>query len=324
MKDKKYDPIINEKIIDLMENNTKEAQATSEDYIRTEVLEGSFAWKILPIETADMSELERDLDEKLRMRVEIQPDTAGARYVPLQTAPEHEYLYGSSYFIPMSRVYTRQMDKDIAELYTYKMDLRKIVSELQVKEALKVIDAKFIDTVNDVVFDVDDDEVLNAEGTGYRQSSTGKIQWMDFAEPLSRETFAEATKMLPMPNANGKFVLRNHIALMNEVTARDILKLKREDIGGDLAEKNFVEGLSESQIMGINSLFTTKADVVPVNTIYFFAAPEFLGKAYEVHDWATFMETKAMHATWFHYWMGGFGFGNIAGFAVARFNVEET
>ena len=318
-------PLLNEKIVKLIENgNVKDAQAASEDYIRTEVLEDSFAWKILPVKQADLNKLERDNSENLRIRYEIMPDTAGARWVPLQTAPESEYLYGSSFFIPMTRVFTRRMEKDIAELYTYDMDIRKVISEIQVKDALKVIDAKFVDTVDAVVYDYDDDTTLYTDGVGYRQSQTGKIQYMQFEEGLNRDTYAEATKMLPRPNAQGKFVMRNHTILMNEVTARDWLKMGRDLIGGDLAQTHFTDGLQEAKYMGINAIFTTKADIVPENVIYFFAAPEFLGKALEMHDWATHMKTEAMVATWFHYWMGGFAFGNIAGFAVAEFNATIT
>lgn len=309
-------PLLNSSVLDALDKGTdaglnKVAQVAS-DYTRTQIREDSFAFKILPPEKIDNSRLRRDLTEDLGVIENIEPDSPGAKWVPLETVPDGEYITGSRYLIPFARVLTRKMTKDIDELRTYDYDIRKILTDNSIKDGLAKIDEKFIQTVNSIVF--------NAPGEGEANNVTGKVQWKDFTGGINRETWTEATKLLPRPNADGKFVTRNYIALMNDVTARDLLKLNRIEVGGDLAQKNWVEGLTTDTIEGIKIVTTIKSKIVPENYVYFFAEPSFLGHCYYLTDWTMFLKKEAFFIEFFSYWLGGFGFGNVAGMALARFN----
>ena len=308
-------PLLNSSVLDALDAGTGEglnkvAQVAS-DYTRTQIREDSFAFKILPPEKIDNSRLRRDLTEDLGVIENIEPDSPGAKWVPLETVPDGEYITGSRYLIPFARVLTRKMTKDIDELRTYDYDIRKILTDNSIKDGLAKIDEKFIQTVNSIVFN------CNAEG---RNNITHKIQLWDTTERLNRESWTEASKMLPRPNPDGKFVCRNYIALMNDVTARDVLKLNRNEVGGDLAQKNWVEGLTTDTIEGIKIITTIKSNIVPENYVYFFAEPSFLGHCYYLTDWTMFLKKEAFFIEFFSYWLGGFGFGNVAGIALARFN----
>ena len=311
-------PLLNSSVLDALDAGTGEglnkvAQVAS-DYTRTQIREDSFAFKILPPEKIDNSRLRRDLTEDLGVIENIEPDSPGAKWVPLETVPDGEYITGSRYLIPFARVLTRKMTKDIDELRTYDYDIRKILTDNSIKDGLAKIDEKFIQTVNSIVFNCD------AEG---RNNITHKIQLWDTTERLNRESWTEASKMLPRPNPDGKFVCRNYIALMNDVTARDVLKLNRNEVGGDLAQKNWVEGLTTDTIEGIKIITTIKSNIVPENYVYFFAEPSFLGHCYYLTDWTMFLKKEAFFIEFFSYWLGGFGFGNVAGMALARFNQPE-
>ena len=311
-------PLLNASVLDALDAGTGEglnkvAQVAS-DYTRTQIREDSFAFKILPPEKIDNSRLRRDLTEDLGVIENIEPDSPGAKWVPLETVPDGEYITGSRYLIPFARVLTRKMTKDIDELRTYDYDIRKILTDNSIKDGLAKIDEKFIQTVNSIVFN------CNAEG---RNNITHKIQLWDTTERLNRESWTEASKMLPRPNPDGKFVCRNYIALMNDVTARDVLKLNRNEVGGDLAQKNWVEGLTTDTIEGIKIITTIKSNIVPENYVYFFAEPSFLGHCYYLTDWTMFLKKEAFFIEFFSYWLGGFGFGNVAGMALARFNQPE-
>lgn len=304
-------PAMNARILETVQRgDIKVAEEASTEYIRTHIKEDSFAFKILPPEKATNDMLDRDLDEKLRIIEEIEPDGPGAMWVPFETAPTGEYITGPRFAIPFTRVLTPKFVKDIDELRTYKSDIRKILVDNSIKDGLATIDGKFIETVNSIVFNCD------AQG---HNIVTGKKQLIDFYDGLNRETFAEAKKLLPR-GAQGRFNLRNYCCLMNDVTAQDLLKLDRGEVGGDLAQEFFKNGLTTDTIMGVKCLFTIKSALVPDNYVYFFAAPEFLGKAYYLQDWTMYMEKKAYFLEMWSYWTGGFGIGNIAGVALARFN----
>ena len=308
-------PIMNAKILESLDRDQiKIAQDAATDYTRTGIREESFMFKILPPEKATDDMLDRALDERLQIIWEIEPDSPAAKWVPLQTVPDAEYITGSRYIIPFARVLTPKFTKDIDELRTTRQDIRKILTDNSIKDALAEIDSKGIGTVNSIVF--------NAEGPNEPNRVTGKIQWRDFAGPMNRTSFAEAKKMLPSGSVTmpGKFRLRNYICLMNDVTAQDWLKLDRNAVGGDLSQEFFKNGLTTDTFLGVKALFTIKADLVPNDTVYFFAAPEFLGKAFYLTDWTMYMKKEAYFIEMFSYWLGGFAFGNVAGMAVARFN----
>lgn len=305
--------VMNSRILENLERGeTKMAQDAATDFTRLQVREESFMFKILPPEKATDDMLNRALDERLQIIWEVEPDNPASKWVPLQTIPDGEYITGSRYIIPFARVLTPKFVKDLDELRTYRQDIRKILTDNSIKDGLAEIDGKGIDTVNSIVFD--------APAQGQPNRVTGKVQWIDFTDPLNRTTFAEAKKLLPRGNARGKLRLRNYIALMNDVTAQDWLKLDRLAVGGDLAQDFFKNGLTTDTFFGVKCIFTIKDNLVPDNYVYFFAAPEFLGKCFYLTDWTMYLKKEAYFIEMFSYWLGGFAFGNVAAMAVARFN----
>ena len=296
------------------ENIEKVAQAAT-DVTRTQIREGSFANKILPPEKIGNERLTKTMTEALLVIDDIEPDSPGAAYVPFETAPTGEIITGSRYFTPMCRITTPKFTKDIDQLRTYDYPIRKILTDNSIKDGMAAHDRKFIQTVNSIVFNTVEKK------PGKAHPITGKIQWRDFpdATGLDRDSFVEATKMLPAGNENDKFVARNYIMLAHENTLRDILKLGRDSIGGDLAEDHWKNGLTGTTIMGIKAISTIKRSLVPEGYVYFFAEPSFLGHNYTLTDWTMHLEKEAYFIYWYSYWLGGFSFGNIAGMALARF-----
>lgn len=308
--------VLNAKIVDhLVRGEVEKVAQASSEYTRTQVREDSFAFKIMPPEKATDDMLAPALDERLQVLWELEPDSPGAKWVPFQTIPEGEYMTGSKYTIPFARVLTPKFQKDIDELRGYKQDLRKILSDNSIKDGLATIDAKWIDTMESIVTDT-------AGGVPGANEFTGKVQWRGFSGGLTKENFVEAKKMLPRGSSTmpGKFRLRNHIALMNDVTAQDWQKLTVEEIGNEPVVDMFRNGLTETTALGLKNIFTIKDDLVPDNVVYFFAAPEFLGKCFYMTDWTTFMKKEAFFVEFFSYWLGGFGIGNIAGVCRADFD----
>lgn len=291
----------------------KVAQAAN-DVTRTQIREGSFANIILPPEKIGNERLTKTMTEDLIVIDDLEPDSPGAKYVPFETVPEGEIITGSRYITPMARITTPMFTKDIDLLRTYDYPIRKMLTDNSIKDGMATHDRKFIDTVNSIV--------MNTE-TGKANSVhpvTGKLQWIDFPEDeLNRDTFTEATKMLPRGNANDKFIARNYVMLAHENTLRDILKLNRTEIGGDLAQEHWKNGLTDTTIMGIKCISTIKRSLVPEGYVYFFAEPSFLGHNYMLTDWTMYLNKEAYFIKWFSYWLGGFSFGNIAGMALARF-----
>ena len=312
-------PVMNRAIIDSLERGeVKKAADSTTGMTRIQLREGSFAFKVLTPEQATNDMLVPSLvHDKPMIYWELEPDSPGAKWVPFQTVPSGEYIWGSRYVIPMARIVTPKYEKDLDELRTYKTDLRKVLTDNSIKDGLAEIDGKFIELCDDIVTDTVDTTANTV------QNFTGKYQWRVFAGGLTRENLAEAKKMMlrgsTFTGMGDKFHLRNNICLMNEVTAQELLKMRRDHSGGDLSETMLQDGLVMEKIFGMKVLYTIKSGLVPTGTIYFFAAPEFLGKCFYLTDWTMYMKKEAYMVEMFSYWLGGMAIGNVAGVCRADF-----
>ena len=312
-KEQMIDAQLRDMIADGGKESLEKVAQTASDVTRTQIREGSFANKILPPENIGNDRLAKTMTEDLIVIDDLEPDSPGAKYVPFETVPEGEIITGSRYITPMARIVTPKFTKDIDQLRTYDYPIRKILTDNSIKDGMATHDRKFIETVNSIV--------MNTEGgPGTVHPVTGKIQLEDYGlSKIERDAFVDATKMLPRGNANGKFVARNYLMLAHENTMRDILKLTRNDIGGDLSQEHWKNGLTETSVFGIKAITTIKNHLVPEGWVYFFAEPVFLGHNYTLTDWTMYLNKEAFFIKWFSYWLGGFSFGNIAGMALARF-----
>ena len=109
--------MVNRTILEALANdNVKTAADAATDYTRIQLREDSFAFKILPPEQITPDNLDRDIDERNRVICELEPDSPGSKWCPLQDVPEGEYIVGSRYVIPFALVLTRKYTKTIQEL----------------------------------------------------------------------------------------------------------------------------------------------------------------------------------------------------------------
>lgn len=321
-KEQMIDSQLRSMICDGSASNLEKVAQAANDVTRTQIREGSFANKILPPEKIGNEKLAKTMTEDLFVIDDLEPDSPGAKYVPFETVPEGEIITGGRYITPIARIVTPMFTKDIDLLRTYDYPIRKMLTDNSIKDGMAQHDRHFIKTVNSIVF--------NRENEGGVNPITRKLQCMDLGgesvdtfggdDPLiTRSAFVDATKMLPAGNGDDKFIGRNYIMLAHENTLREILKFGRDEIGGDLSQDQWKNGLSDTTVLGIKAISTIKRSLVPEGWVYFFAEPSFLGHNYMLTDWTMYLEKQAFFIKWFSYWLGGFSFGNIAGMAMARF-----
>ena len=157
------------------------------------------------------------------------------------------------------------------------MDLRQVVTDNALKDIETEEDTQFINTVNTIC------GPSNGVGAG------GIQQNFTLTGGFERDQYVEVL------NGLENVYLNNGVILMNRRTAKNFLKWGRDEIGGDLAEKLLTDGLTaltEAKLFGIKHLFTIKRHLVPDNTVFVFAEPNFLGKFYELQQTCMFIEKK--------------------------------
>lgn len=285
------------------------------DYTRTGIYEASFIHRILPVEKITNSDLRDTFDESLSVMKELQPQSGPASFVPFATMPKGDYMTSSKYIIPLYKVMTDEMKKDTDELRNVKMNLQQYLMDDMIRQGVELIDGKFLTHVNGILDDSDKYGV---------QSSTGKQQVVAFADAFKRETVVDAFNLMfrgsTFKGMERMYRLNTKVALVSRATLNEIAKWNRQDMGGDMAQTNIIDGVQTARIMGVDIIATLKNNLVPDNWMYCFTSPEFLGHNLELRGWTTFTEQRDTVISFYSHWLGGIGIGNIAGVTLAKFN----
>jgi hypothetical protein len=302
--------VLNEAVISQLTSDdprvVKEAQDAINDYTRMQMREDGFTRRVIPPVTITNDELDRQVDTDKPVKVvDKEPDSPAAVSVPFATLPLNRYIRGPRYRVMFDRILTPKFVKDVDELRTWDMDIRQILSDNSIKDMLAEEDGKFILTVNTILL-----------GKGTIIPETGVAQYVGIAGGVTRDTLAEAMKVMPRTPRR----LNVATVLINHVTIWDVVKFGRDEVGGDLSQDLFRTGFTLRELMGVRFIVTIKRDLVADDTIYMFAAPKFLGKFFVLEDTTMYIDRKAFMLEFFAYESIGCAIANVA--AVARVDFE--
>lgn len=251
----------------------KEAQNGVNDYLRLRAREDGFTRRIQPPVNVTPADLDRQVDTVKPVIVkDMEPNSPSAYSVPFGTVPMNRYMDAPRYRVMFDRILSHRFTADVANLLTYDLDIRQIFNDLMLKDILAEEDRKYIGVADTTV------GTLNATSST-RVTEVGAIGYVQVGA-LTRTSLTDAMKGLPSTNRH----LSPARALINNITIWDVVALDRTDVGGDLSEELFVNGFAERQIMGLTWMVTIKTDLVPLNTMYQFAAPKFLGDFFTLED----------------------------------------
>jgi hypothetical protein len=274
-----------EAITDADDGVIKSASSAGSNMIRRRIREDGFSRNILPPKAVTNDQLDRVADHDRPVMIEdMEPESRGAKSIPFGDTADTEFYYGSKYVCSFNAITTPEFTKDINELRTYRMDLRRVITDNALRDIQAEEDYQFLTAVDEIV-----------GGTVNQPSPvTGNVQNHQFTKNGLNGHFdrADYVKVLSiLENSN----LNNGVFLMNRKTAKTFLTFNRSEIGGDLSQTLLTEGLSalqEAKIFGVKHLFTIKADMVPDDTIYLFAEPDYLGKYYTLQEPTMYVEKK--------------------------------
>lgn len=306
-------PVFNDSFVEMVKSGqTKEAAVSAQQYTREKLREDSFAEKIFtPIDIAN-DELDKSEDPELLVKWnDREPDAAPAVTVPLGIVPDGYQFKGERYPSYFARIVSPLFSKDIDKLRTYDYDIRQIMLEISTKDIATEVDTKFITKIN---------AVIGAKNTANPLNKVGLPQWVEISGGITRENVAEAFKVIqrmrvPFGPTQPDGGDSKGVMLMNNITAQEFVKMGRSEIGGDLAQDMFVNGMPSKTLLGVKPIYTLKSELIPDNTIYLFSSEEFLGKYYRLQPLTVFMETKAFFLQFFQYMNVSMSIGNVKGVA---------
>ncbi|MEM0441523.1 MAG: hypothetical protein QW463_08005 [Candidatus Caldarchaeum sp.] len=274
-------------------------------FTRTTMREESFSRLILEPLPITNDELDPQIytDKPLKV-IEKEPGQPPAISVPFANLPINFYIMSERYPVTFGRILSPRFTKDIAELRTYAMDIRKVLSDNALKDMLAEEDGRFIQAVNAAVGTKD---VVNPlVNTPLYQSIPGGI---------TRETVVDAFKIMNLT----RYRLEAHTCLCNFVTWKEFMKWGRDEVGGDLSQDIVKNGMNLQEFLGKRWIVTIKTDLVPVNEVYMFADPKFIGKSFILEDTTLYIKREHFMLEMFFYETIGATIGHVGGLARASF-----
>lgn len=289
-----YDPVLQKEAVDAIN-----------DFTRFQVREDSFYDRILPPVTITSDEFDRvvETDQPVKV-IDKEPGSPAAVSVPFATLPTGVYIRGPRYKVTFDRILTPRFSKDVAELATWVMDIRQVLSDNAVKDMSTEKDTKFISAVN-----------TSMVGLGVTVPTSGVVQYQSISGGITRESIMDGLKILPQTPSN----LEVQTTLVNHITIKDFAKWGRNEMGGDLALDTIRNGFSEQTFAGTRMLATIKRTLVPNSHAFYFADPKFTGKHYEWEPPTMYVKREAYMIDFFSYLCEGGAIGNTNSVARARF-----
>lgn len=283
----------------------KQANDNVTNYTRRFMREEGFTRKILPPLAVSDDQLTRQVDTaKPTIVIDREPGVPAAMSIPFGTTPMGRYIKGNRYRVMFDRIVSRKFNSDIAELRTYQMDIRQVISDNAIKDILAEEDAKFIAA---------SDAIIGSAGSTV--SATGAIQHVNQAGTVTRTNVVESLKI--MNNTPSR--LEVDCALLNHKTVKDVLKWQRTEAGGDISQEMLIKGFTEPGLFGVKWVVTIKRNLVADSSIYYYAEPSYLGKFLTLEDATMFTDKRAYTIEFFIYESIGGAIANVAGVTKVNF-----
>lgn len=294
-----------EKVLSDDPGTFKEASDAVNDFTRTTMREDGFMRRIIPPITLTNDELDRSMTtEKPIKIVDREPTSPAAISISFAALPNSMYIRAQRYAVTMNRIVTPRWTKDVDELRTWIMDIRQVLSDNSIKDMLAEEDGKLTKAIN---------TALVAQGAVVPTSGT--VQWLALNGGITRDSLWESMKIMPGTPSN----LEVHTVLLNNLTIKDVNKLTRNEMGGDLSQDIMKQGWSDQEFMGKRWIVTIKKTLVPNGTMYHFADPRFIGKVYQLEDTVLYVRREAYMLEFFGYETLGGSIGHTSGIARADF-----
>lgn len=279
----------------------KQAADVINEYIRTQVKEDSYLDKIIEPYPIQADELDRVIHtDKPTKVVDVEPESQAGYTVGYGGSPDRLWLRGRRFPVTAARLQTRKYAKDVAELRTWHMDLRQVVSDNAIRDLLAEKDGNFIAACNKIVGPAD--TVMPHSGTIQHKAMSGDI---------TRDAIMEAFKVLQSTPGSHKA----EKVLLNHNTILDLSKIAQDEWGNDHPGDIMANGWTKDKLNGADLIVTIKRNQVPDKNFYWFPNQIFIGKNFEFTPTTMHVKKEYFLVEFFAYLEFGCGIANTNGVA---------
>lgn len=314
-------------------------------YVQAKLRENSFARRILPPIQVTESDLQRRVeDESLELIDDLEPDSVAMR-INFRAEPDKLYLQSERYSIRLFEISSKEFNKNITELRSYRMPLTKVIEQNTVKDIQEQEDLTFMSHVNAGLFlaTVQRHDLLVARGILSEAAglatradflrylftrAKGSGAWSALATSsinranggfsnivLSSETEFTRTVLKEAAKIQSARQLKAKTFLLHDTTWQDTIAWSLAEAGLQITSEIVVEGYKHTTIGGMTFVTTIRDNdkIVQPGQIYTFPSPGALGKILTLGQLEFFIDKRFRTITMAAYEVFGMGLGNILG-----------
>ncbi len=118
-----------------------------DDWTRTMMREEGVARRVIELKKIDKVDRLLDSDDPYKI-VEKEPGCPAAISVPFNSQPETYYIRAPRYPVYFARILSPRYTKDVAQLISYVMDIRQVITDAAIKDMLAQEDSRFFGGLN--------------------------------------------------------------------------------------------------------------------------------------------------------------------------------
>jgi hypothetical protein len=287
------------------EYSFRKMSADMTDYLRIYLREEGIARSMLTPKPTTWQELDRAVDTELPFKVEFkEPFSPPAVTVPFGTHPSETSLFHARYPVYFSRLLSPRVKKDTALLMNTPHDVRQIATDNMVKDMMAEEDSKFFGTIHTILGTIDTTSAYVPGSTMYRT-----VSGFNRAALTDGKTTMQKTVYHVPPTR----------AVCNNVTWTMIEGFTRDEFGGDMSEKLFLEGNGLGEFQGLKWKVTIKRFLVPDYRVYYFGPENMLGRFRTLEDVTLWAEKKNFMLDFFLYAMYGMTIAHAGSVAAVQY-----
>lgn len=232
-------------------------------FVREKLREVSFARQIVPPQYVTQADLQSSVnhDGVIKM-IELEPDSK-AMVVNFRGKPSTNYLEGKRVELPFHSISSEEFQKTEEELLAYRMPLTQVIEQNSVLDIQEIEDTAFLGHV---------DAAITVSGN----SVNGNYSASGVPEAKIRELFDQI---------DGKRLQSEKLLMSNTMFNRLVVDNNTNGTFGDggLKGEIAVNGYTQGSLYGRQIIVSNKTDLLD-NTIYAFAAPQFMGEFCILND----------------------------------------
>lgn len=274
----------------------KEAEERSQAYLKLRVYEDSFMARVMPPKPISPSQCDRTLESPTLLRKIIDKEYTDVKAVTMDFRGKGSYKFieTEQYAVDFHKIESEEYHITEGELRAKEQPVQSLIKHHTAREIQRVMDTTFKTAMDAAV------------------AATGKV--INVSEDIILPS--NITKLRNLLDVDAQTPLVAATLLMNQGQFNNVDVWPQAGVDNGMGQEYWRDGYRYDTIFRLRVVKTIKTDLIPLNEVWAFAAPEFLGHHLTFNDDRFQIKTEWDDIAWKAWKTHGAAIGNVR--AVAK------